>query len=179
VGTGDGRFVLKTAAARPDALVVGLDANASAMAEASRRAARKPARGGPTNVLFVVAAAQSLPCELDGTFDEVTVHFPWGSLLRGIVRCEPAIVAGLARTLAAGGRLTVLLSITEREAGAGLEPLDEEQVARLKQAYAEHGLHLDEAGMATPAQIEASCSTWAKRLRRSGEVWRLVFRRCG
>ena len=58
LGTGDGRFVLAAAAARPDTLVIGLDADAAAMAEASRRAAR---RGAVSNALFAVAAAEHPP----------------------------------------------------------------------------------------------------------------------
>jgi 16S rRNA (adenine(1408)-N(1))-methyltransferase len=58
LGTGDGRFVLAAAAARPDTLVIGLDANAAGMAEASRRAARKDAL---PNALFAVAAAEHPP----------------------------------------------------------------------------------------------------------------------
>jgi hypothetical protein len=50
--------VLKTAAKRPDTLVVGLDANAGAMAEASRRALRRRAL---PNALFAVAAAEHPP----------------------------------------------------------------------------------------------------------------------
>ena len=58
LGTGDGRRVLRAAAARPDTLVIGVDANAAGMAEASRRAAR---RGALPNALFVVAAAEHPP----------------------------------------------------------------------------------------------------------------------
>jgi 16S rRNA (adenine(1408)-N(1))-methyltransferase len=76
LGTGDGRHVLAVAAARPDRLVVGVDANAAAMAEASRRAAAKPRRGGLPNALFVVAAAEALPPELAGVAELVTAHFP-------------------------------------------------------------------------------------------------------
>jgi 16S rRNA (adenine(1408)-N(1))-methyltransferase len=58
LGTGDGRAVLAAAAARPDALVIGVDASAAAMAESSRRAAR---RGALPNALFAVAAAEHPP----------------------------------------------------------------------------------------------------------------------
>jgi 16S rRNA (adenine(1408)-N(1))-methyltransferase len=58
LGTGDGRSVLAAAAARADALVIGVDASAAAMAEASRRAAR---RGALPNALFAVAAAEHPP----------------------------------------------------------------------------------------------------------------------
>jgi hypothetical protein len=50
--------VLTAAAARPDTLVIGLDANAAAMAEASRKAARRDAL---PNALFAVAAAEHPP----------------------------------------------------------------------------------------------------------------------
>jgi hypothetical protein len=50
--------VLAAARARPDTLVIGVDANAAAMAEASRRAAR---RGALPNALFAVAAAEHPP----------------------------------------------------------------------------------------------------------------------
>jgi 16S rRNA (adenine(1408)-N(1))-methyltransferase len=57
LGTGDGRRVLRAAAARPDTLIIGMDANAAGMAEASRRARR----GALPNALFVVAAAEHPP----------------------------------------------------------------------------------------------------------------------
>ena len=50
--------MLAAAAARPDTLVIGVDANAAGMAEASRRAAR---RGALPNALYVVAAAEHPP----------------------------------------------------------------------------------------------------------------------
>jgi 16S rRNA (adenine(1408)-N(1))-methyltransferase len=53
--------VLATAAAQPDRLVIGVDANAAAMATASRRAAASPRGGGLPNALFVVAAIEGLP----------------------------------------------------------------------------------------------------------------------
>ncbi|HEX2155999.1 MAG TPA: hypothetical protein VHS79_03275 [Actinomycetes bacterium] len=55
--------MLAAAAAELDRLVVGVDAGAAAMEEASRRAARRPGRGGLPNALFVVAAAEALPPE--------------------------------------------------------------------------------------------------------------------
>lgn len=50
--------MLAAAAARPDTLVVGVDANAAGMAEASRRAARRDAL---PNAMFAVAAAERPP----------------------------------------------------------------------------------------------------------------------
>ena len=53
VGTGDGRFVLATAVANPTLLVIGIDPVADALAEASRRAAAPPRKGGLPNALFI------------------------------------------------------------------------------------------------------------------------------
>ncbi|MGH2467881.1 MAG: hypothetical protein ACRDGL_09160, partial [Candidatus Limnocylindrales bacterium] len=122
LGTGNGRPVLLRAAAEPGLLVVGLDADAAAMAEASRRAARRVENGGLPNVLFLVAGAEALPQPLAGRFDEALVLFPWGSLLRGIVGGEAALVEGLAALLRPRGKLTVLLSLTEHDLGLGGVP---------------------------------------------------------
>jgi 16S rRNA (adenine(1408)-N(1))-methyltransferase len=58
LGTGDGRYVLRTAAERPDTLAIGLDANAAAMAASARRATRRDAL---PNALFAVVAAEHPP----------------------------------------------------------------------------------------------------------------------
>jgi len=134
--------VLAAAAAEPDRLVVGVDASAAAMAEASRRAGRRPERGGLPNALFVVAAAEALPPELDGLANLATAHFPWGSLLRGLVAADPAVLGGLARVLAPGGTLSLLVSSTARDAAAGVEPIDRGALAALAGPYGRHGLAL-------------------------------------
>jgi 16S rRNA (adenine(1408)-N(1))-methyltransferase len=165
LGTGDGRFVLATASDRQDRLVVGVDASAAAMAEASRRAAASPRRGGRPNALFVAAAAEALPPELDGLADLVTVHFPWGSLLRGLLSAEPAVIGGVARVLRPGGRLGLLMSVTGRDHGAGAGPLDAGAIAALAPEYARHGLELGRPRPAIAEEVAATRSTWGKRLR--------------
>jgi LuxR family maltose regulon positive regulatory protein len=95
LGTGDGRYVLATAAAQPDRLVVGVDANAAGMATASRRAAVKPLRGGLPNAVFVVAAAEALPAKLDGMADLVTRPLPLGVAATRPVGGRPAYHDGL------------------------------------------------------------------------------------
>jgi 16S rRNA (adenine(1408)-N(1))-methyltransferase len=80
---------------------------------------------------FVVAAAEALPPELDGLAGLVTVHFPWGSLLRGLLAADPAILAGLVRVMRPGACLSVLLSVTDRDRGAVAGPAGEETLAAL------------------------------------------------
>jgi 16S rRNA (adenine(1408)-N(1))-methyltransferase len=156
--------VLAAAAAQPDRLVVGVDANATAMATASRRAAARPSRGGLPNALFVVAAAEALPAELDGVADLVTVHFPWGSLLRGLLGADPATMTGLTRVLRPGGSLQLLVSSTDRDRGAGVAPIQAATLRALAQSYAAWGLTATETRPATVADVAAAHSTWGKRL---------------
>jgi 16S rRNA (adenine(1408)-N(1))-methyltransferase len=177
LGTGDGRFVLATAASNPDRLVVGLDPVASAMAEASRRAALPARRGGLPNAMFVVAAAEALPAELAGIAARVTINLPWGSLLRAALALEPAGAAGIAGLLAPGGVVEVLLAPAARD---GLEPaLDVRRrlADGLGADWASFGLELLEAGPATAVDLEATRSTWARRLAlRAGDPDRTAFR---
>jgi 16S rRNA (adenine(1408)-N(1))-methyltransferase len=179
--------VLATAAANPDILVIGVDADAGSMVEASRRAARATRRGntcasrGLPNAMFVVAAAEALPAELDGRADALTVHFPWGSLLRGLLEADPAILAGMARVARPGATVTLLLSVTERDRAIGPVALDERRFAALAPRYAAHGLRLREAQRATVEQVTRSHSSWAKRLgaATSRPAWFVRFDRAG
>ena len=179
LGTGDGRFVLAAAAAQPGRLVVGVDASAAGMAEASRRATRRPGRGGLGNALFVVAAAEALPAELDGVADLVTVHFPWGSLLRGLLGADPRVLGGLARLMRPGASLRMLVSSTARDRRAGVGPVHEASLRGLDAAYGRHGLAVAAVRPATPADVAAAHSTWGKRLGagRQRPAWLLQARR--
>jgi 16S rRNA (adenine(1408)-N(1))-methyltransferase len=156
--------VLAAAAAQPDRLVVGVDANAAGMTAASRRAAARPSHGALPNALFVVAAAEALPTELDGVADLVTVHFPWGSLLRGLLGADPATMSSLTRVLRPGATLQLLVSSTDRDRGAGVVPIQPATLHTLAASYATWGLTVTEARPATSADVAAAHSSWGKRL---------------
>jgi 16S rRNA (adenine(1408)-N(1))-methyltransferase len=164
VGTGDGRAVLAAAAREPATLALGIDASAAAMAEASRRAARPARKGGLDNVRFLLAAAESLPAELSGRASRVTVLFPWGSLLRGCLGLEDAVACGVARAVAPQGVLELLLAPAERDGLAGVPTNEAAIIEAARRAFAPHGLRILEARTATPDEIAATGSSWARRL---------------
>ena len=168
VGTGDGRAVLTAAAADPRALVLGLDANAAAMAEVSRRAAKPLRKGGTPNAAFVRAAAEAPPVELAGIASQVSVLFPWGSLLRGCLGADPAVAAGVAGLLAPGGSVELMVAPSTRDGLDGLPTEPARVVDAAATAFAEFGLELVEGRLATPGEIRASGSTWARRLGAAG-----------
>lgn len=175
-GTGDGRAVLAAATREPATLVLGLDANAASMAESSRRAARPARRGGLPNAGFVVTAAESPPAELHGLASLVTVRFPWGSLLRGVVGRDHLVAAGLASLVAPVGALELLVAPLERDGLDGVPTSAEDLVAEAAAAFAEHGFGIDRAAELTPVEIRATSSTWARRLNRQARLIRLVRR---
>ena len=147
------------------------------MAESSRRASRD----GPTNALFVVAAAEHVPTELRGVAAELTILFPWGSLLRGVLALDDAAAAsaGIASLLALGGVATAIVSIEDRD-GIDLPRLDGEVACEaLRERWSRHGLELCALRPASADEIQAMGSTWARRLRAGREraAWRLELRR--
>lgn len=124
LGTGDGKHVLRVARARPEALVIGVDAVAEAMAGSASRAASKPSRGGLGNAIFVRASLERLPAAFDALATEVSVNFPWGSLLRAVGAPEREGMATLARVLRGGGTLTALLNADAAEQERHAQRLD-------------------------------------------------------
>jgi 16S rRNA (adenine(1408)-N(1))-methyltransferase len=179
IGTGDGRFVLAAARRDPSGLFVGIDADAPSMVESSRRAARRDAL---PNALFVVAAAEALPTELYDAADEVTVHFPWGSLLRGLVDGEPDVAGQLSSVAASRARVNILLSARPSDRLPWLPRVDAAVASRVGDRFAAHGFETRIARPATPDEVAAARSSWAKRLAAGAsgrEVWRIAVGRPG
>ena len=143
------------------------------MAEASRRASRR----GPENALFVVAAAEQLPHELRSVADELTILFPWGSLLRGTLALDHAAAAAISSLLAPAGIATAIVSIEDRDR-LDLPRLD---VGGLRDRWDAHGLAVCDLRRATAEEIQATGSTWARRLRAGSQrtVWRIHLERRG
>jgi 16S rRNA (adenine(1408)-N(1))-methyltransferase len=172
--------VVARARAEPDTLVLGVDANADGMADAASRAARKPAKGGAPNARFVVCAAEALPGELAACAELVTIQFPWGSLLHGILAGDPTLLAAIVGLLKPipSVELRLLLSIEPRDGAAGLQVLDQPALQGVARAFEGFGLRAGELRAATPADVVASHSTWAKRLRAGSSerrAWLLRF----
>jgi 16S rRNA (adenine(1408)-N(1))-methyltransferase len=170
LGTGDGRFVLRTARERPQSLVVGIDPVQDAMAGVARRASAKPSRGGVPNALFLVASAEALPAALTSRASRVTVNYPWGSLLRTLVQPDPGGLRAVVGLLEPGGRLIALLnaSVTDdRDYGErlGLPPLEDAHIdRRLVPGWQESGLGGVSWHRLEPDDEPPHHTTWGRRL---------------
>lgn len=152
LGTGDGHFVQQVAASDPTLIAVGIDA--------CREQLRAVLRRAPANAVFVIAAAETLPRELDGVATQLTVNFPWGSLLGGLLT-GGAVLGGLARLVRPGAQLDVRLNAGAlAEAGFGLE----EGAERIRQRLRDAGFALRRPTWWGPEELRAFPTTWAKRL---------------
>jgi|SRR5262245_3330380 len=110
IGTGDGLFVYRWAAAHTDTFCIGMDAAALNMREVSAKTIRKPARGGLPNALFVVASLERLPPELEGLADMITINFPWGALLKALVTPDVQSLKAIAGLAQSNARLVALIN---------------------------------------------------------------------
>jgi 16S rRNA (adenine(1408)-N(1))-methyltransferase len=171
IGTGDGRYVYRSARANPGKFYIGIDVQAKALEKISERIHRKPERGGLPNVLFVQAPVEELPPELDQVADEIHIHFPWGSLLRSMAIGDKDVLGGLRRIAARGAWLEIVIGIDEARDAAEvarleLPPLTEEYVrSTLVPRYDMAGFKIEESGISSHAEWPHIETTWAKRLR--------------
>jgi 16S rRNA (adenine(1408)-N(1))-methyltransferase len=180
IGTGDGLFVYQCAKENPRKFFIGIDANTRPLEKISEKIHRKPEKGGLSNVLFLQAAIEDLPAELNGVADEVHVHFPWGSLLRALVSGDQLVLANLRRICAPGALLEIVTGLdNERDASElarldipDLTPAHVESV--LLRLYRRAGFAITEYGEEPPSLWSKLHTTWAKRLR-DGPNRRLMY----
>jgi 16S rRNA (adenine(1408)-N(1))-methyltransferase len=176
LGTGDGRAALGRAAVEPRAFVIGIDANAAGMAESSRRAARSHPGRGVANVMFLVEAAEALPGPLPQAADLVTITMPWGSLLRGVLALDDAVLRGVASIVCPGGRVEIVVSVVPADGVSGLGRLDRTLESTIATAWRSVDFELDSMSPVSNEDLRATRSSWARRLS-DRPVWRLDLSR--
>lgn len=145
LGAGDGAFIRHQAVRQPNQAFIGIDTCGANAREHTRRL--------PENARFVVTDALDIPPELTELATEITVNFPWGSLLKALLDGEPRL-----RALLLGGK-----SIVRVNAGALAEQGYEFDagVARLTAVFRPARPTLAQLDRPALRQIP---TTWAKRL---------------
>lgn len=153
LGTGDGRFVVHLARQRPELGVIGIDTCLDHPHGSPRR--------HPENVRFARLDARNVWIGEGPQATSVSVNFPYGSLLRGLVDTDFALLERLDHLLSPHGRLEV--RVNERALIATrLDPGN-------AQGAIVNGLrHLNGLAVSTrslgQAELRAFPSTWSKRL---------------
>jgi len=170
IGTGDGLFVYQSARLNPQKFYIGIDANTRPLEKVSEKIYRKPNKGGLPNVLFLQAAIEDLPEELNSVADEIHIHFPWGSLLKAVMRGEVTMLHNLRRLCSDDALLEVLIGADVERDAAELERLGITSLSIsfvdsvLTPAYAEAGFEITERGECLPADWPDLQTSWARRL---------------
>lgn len=161
IGTGDGRFVYRSAQANPNKFFIGIDANAKPLEKISMKATRKPAKGGLPNVLFVQAAIEDLPEELNGAADEIHIHFPWGSLLAAVASGDEEILRSLRRISAPECLVEIIIGIDQERDKTEIERL---KLPQLSPEYLENILipKYEAAGFKVLQNGTLDASEWSK-----------------
>jgi 16S rRNA (adenine(1408)-N(1))-methyltransferase len=153
VGTGDGRYVLHAARTGPTCFAIGVDACGDNLRKTSRKA--------PPNALYVIANALALPGELGGMASKVTINFPWGTLLAGLLDGEPMLLEGLLAIARPGATLEVRLNGGAlAESGYTLE----DGSARVRRALQEGGFYVGDLLWLGARELRQCNTSWAKRL---------------
>lgn len=153
LGTGDGRYVRCLADKHPDWFIIGVDS--------CRENLRKNSRIRVPNILFVIASAQNLPCELNGLVSHVTINFPWGSLLESLLAADAALISGLSSVSKQDAQIDIHLNGGAMvEAGTSLD-------AGAKVVYDNvdrSGWNLRNRYLMDHRALRDFPTTWAKRL---------------
>jgi len=153
LGTGDGRFVHQMATRHPTTFVIGIDA--------CREQLRANSRQAPPNALYLIANALALPSQLAEVATHLTINFPWGSLLAGLLADDEQATSYLLALLRPGAQLELRLNGGAlAEQGWSLEC----GAARARQRLRSAGFDLRAPIVMDAHALRAYPTTWAKRL---------------
>ena len=153
LGTGDGRFVRHVAATAPGTFAIGIDLCAANLRAAAQRT--------PANAGYLVAGAYALPRELHGLATHVTINFPWGDLLTGLLAQDARLPGALAALARPGARLDVRLNGGAlAEAGWTLAAAGPAVAQGLRRA----GFAIAPPRLLDARELRACPTTWAHRL---------------
>ncbi len=165
IGTGDGRYVRAIARECPSSFAIGIDA--------CRENLRLASRNAPGNALFIIANALTLPRELRGLATQVTINFPWGSLLVALLDGDPTFLDGLVMLAQPGAALEIRLNQGALvEAGSALAA----GTMRIQQVLRESGFRTGRSAILDADALRRCPTTWARRLAygRDPRGWSLV-----
>jgi 16S rRNA (adenine(1408)-N(1))-methyltransferase len=170
LGAGDGRFAYQYGQRHPDRFIIAIDPVRENLRELSAKAARKLERGGAPNVLYVVASIEQMPPELDAVADDVYVTLPWGSLMRGIILGDPAVLAAIARIARGSATIRIVLNTRIFDDPVPIEARDLPEISpeyargTLAPAFGDAGMRVAEARWMSADEVAQIPTTWAKRL---------------
>lgn len=182
IGTGNGKFVYKSAQVHPEFFYIGIDSSCENLKKYSAKIYKKPSRGGLLNVLYVIANVKDLPQELNGLAKKIYINFPWGSLLRSLVQKDQEILENIIRISSRIGILEVLINYSVFSNSAQVEKLGLPMLTidyvenELSPAYNKAGIVIVEKKILDKDEMKNIPTMWAKKLAYGREFRTLYIR---
>lgn len=170
LGTGDGKFVYEYAKSHPDTLVIGIDADKQQSEELSRKALKKPAKGGLENVIFFWHSAEERVLELTDIANEIYINFPWGSLLSGVILPSEQILQNIKRMAKPKAKLHIYLTYDRKFEETKIDQLGLPELTLnylntdLRQRYQNFGIELQEIRILTSEEKRNLVGSWPKKI---------------
>jgi 16S rRNA (adenine(1408)-N(1))-methyltransferase len=167
LGTGDGRHVHSLAERFPDDFVIGVDACRENLYEYSR--VKLP------NMTFVIANAQCLPCEFKGLISHITINFPWGSLLEGLLMGDEGLMCGLDSITRSNTTIDIRLNGgAMSEAGMPLET----GAVQVQETMRYFGWRISDPIWMKDCDLQNFPSTWSRRIAHGRDPRAISMRGC-
>jgi hypothetical protein len=134
--------------------------------------------------MFVQAAVEDLPEELDDTADEIHIHFPWGSLLKAVATADENILTSLRRISGPDCLLEIVIGIDPERDKTEIERLDIPELtpvflhSYLFPKYRSAGFELIESRKLDASEWSRLETSWARKLQSNSDrkVTFLAFR---
>lgn len=174
VGAGDGKGSLRFARAHPDTFVIAIDSSFDALTSTSKKAEKKPSRGGVDNLMCLYGNIRESHEALKGVAHYIRVILPWGDLLEGIAEVDPAIVTALANCgkVQAEFGCVINAEIWKKNLPAHLGhlgPITPEFFMSRHDDFIRYGIDIKESHLMSMYEIEDLDTTWATKLMLSRE----------
>ena len=120
--------------------------------------------------MLIIASVEALPRDLDNVADYITIFFPWGTLLEGIVKPLPEIIQNIVRIGKDSATFTIVTTYTStyEESEINKRKLPEINMMYFHGDYKHtmnyYGMHIETIQELNSEQAKEVGSQWAKRL---------------
>jgi len=164
IGTGDGRFIYKSAVLNPKNLYIGIEPSVN-FKEYQREINRKKL----TNATLINSSIESFEVT-DKFFDQIFIHLPWGILLKHVVTVDKEIFKKLNKMLKKGGEIEIIFGydpkLEKSETNRlSLKELNLKELGFLKEKYSKiPGLELKHFQLISNKDLKDKQTSWSKKL---------------
>lgn len=168
IGTGDGRFVYKSAKEDSNTMYIGIDPSETQLRIYSKKAQKDKL----ANTLFIIGSIDVFPTEIFNTINSISIYFPWGSLLFNVVTL-PNTFIDLLRNICSNDKETNINIVfgysPESEPSEtqrlGLEDIDLEYIYKnLVPKLALNNFNIDCIKIFNRSDLKNIESSWGKKL---------------